>query len=921
MDSNNSQGMRISLPEGTTVKGEKGIYTVKQFLHTSTRSSTVLCAASNGTTCRLKLYNGQHSITNEVQRKTMSVVTKGVLAPFDIGMYGGVPFAVYQNTDATDTDKYPVSQDILIRRIIPQLAYVINAYHRNRILLRDICPEHVLYQVREQQIAYCGFNNMTVLPDKATITKEPGYGQNPSFIAPEVPKYGYSTCSDYYSLGVTLLSMILGKNPMKDTPWEAIQKSLQSGNIPGIDIAHLKNTPYELYNEEDKVLYLVLGLMMPNPKDRWGLGEIRCWCNNQHIPLVRKEGRIPYQYNEPFIVNNYKCWNYQQITQRIASEKSAWSDVTFQNLDEFAKRQKISNWQQIYTACMDGGSTEGSRIFKALYGINPALDGFWWEGKKYSDTSALVREAEKDKAVLQNLSEILTTNCLSYFLKMRKRVSSVPESEIREMEQIEQWETAEPLKGVNRCIMRFAGNKQTRSFQINGTDYKSIEQLLNNYSNNGATLKNMSADILQNKSFQAWLWANGLEDAGTEAARIAASQPEQSYYLLLKLAESTAKSDNSKRLIRKMYLTFGEYAPIYWLTENINNYKMVSIVDQVIYDVFKKTDLSLSRSLEQLSHDASLLVSDYQHFVARTAKSPLEVECIDLEFCDFSFYPVKEDGFFCCKWDNNLEVSPAFLYAAGSQVQQKTLDSWIKQSIKTADGKLDEILRNLTAYNNGVASEQEYTMQCNRNIVMSVLAIVVAICVWSRFGYGIYYVWIAFAAALVFPCVMIFWYYQKKIRARIFYSQKNVSDARKTFYQEIKNSLDQRGRDCVSRIVAHTSHSITPFQNPFLSDTDNAASLESIDLNGSVLYLSVLSAIGYFAMFRGTSDMTFLIGIDSGLMIAMAYKRAIKSFSQWFIVVLLLMLLLYMRIAVIGTISAIFLDIVLIYIIGAKYGL
>ena len=700
-----------------------------------------------------------------------------------------------------------------------------------------------------------------------------------------------------------------------------IQKTHQSGINPGIDIAHLKNTPYELYNEEDKVLYLVLGLMLPNPKDRWGLGEIRCWCNNQHIPLVRKEGRIPYQYNEPFVVNNYKCCNYQQITQRIASEKNAWSDATFNDLDKFAKRQNISTWQQTYIACKDGNSTVRSRIFKAVYGINPALDGFLWLGKKYADTSVLAREAANNKTMLPILSEMLKTHCLSYFLKMRKRVSSVPESEIKEMEQIEQWENAEQLKGVNRCIMRFAGNMQTRSFQIDGTDYKSIEQLLNNYSKNGTTLKNMSADILQNKSFQAWLWANGLEDAGTEAQRIAASQPEQSYYLLLKLAESTAKSDNAKRLVRKMYLTFGEYAPIYWLTENINNYKMVSIVDRVIYDAFKNADLSLSRSLEKLSHDASLMVSDYQHFVSRTAKSPLEVECIDPEFCDFSFYPVKEDGFFCCKWDNNLEVSPAFLYAAGSQVQKNPLDSWIRKSIKTVDRKLEDILGNLTAYNNGVASEQDYIMQCNRNTVMSVLAIAVAIGVLLRFGTYNDYVWIAFAAALVFPVVMFFWYYQKKIRARIYYSKKNLSDARRAFYLEMKNSLDQRGRDCVTRIIVHTSHSITPFQNPFLSDTDNEASLESLDLDGSVLYLSVLSAIGYFVMFNHTSDMMFFIGVDSGLIILLAYRRAIRSFSKWFIIVLLLILLLYMRITVIDTISAIFLDLVLIYIIGAKFGL
>lgn len=54
--------------------------------------------------------------------------------------------------------------------------------------------------------------------------------------------------------------------------------------------------------------------MLPNPSERWGYGEIRCWCNGQHIPFSRKGGKIVYQYNVPFVVGNHKCWNYQQLT-------------------------------------------------------------------------------------------------------------------------------------------------------------------------------------------------------------------------------------------------------------------------------------------------------------------------------------------------------------------------------------------------------------------------------------------------------------------------------------------------------------------------------------------------------------------------------------------------------------------------------
>lgn len=561
----------------------------------------------------------------------------------------------------------------------------------------------------------------------------------------------YSICSDYYSLGVTILSMMLGKNPMQLMKWDEIQKCLKTGTVPGIDINHLRNTPYDFYSEEDKVMYLVLGLMLPNPSERWGYGEIRCWCNGQHIPLTRKDGKIVYQYNEPFIVGNYKCWNYQQLTRVIAANSGAWNDTTYTRLDEFAKKQNITIWKQISDANKDSGLTANGRIFRAIYGINPALDGFWWSGKKYADTSDLIREVATNKTVAGVLSEILKNHSMSYFLRMRKRISSVSETEISEMEQIEQWEISEPDKGVNRCIMKFSSNAQARSFWVGEKEYKNIDQLLGNYANSGLQLKKISCEILNNKNFQAWLWANGMEDAGRVAQKMGTAHPEQGFYLLLKIAESVSKSEDSKKLARKIYLTYGEYAPVYWLVEKTDNYKMVSIGDQILFDTFKDANLSLMDSIEKLSAKASQLVADYQHFVSRTAKSPLEVECVDLEFCDFSFYPLKEDGFFCCKWENDLEVTPAFLRAIGESIQKKTLETWSEKSVKAVDEKLDRIIQSLPVYGADTPGKSAYIGQCNSNIVAAIVSMFVSAGILLWFAHYTLIGWGSFFASLVFP--------------------------------------------------------------------------------------------------------------------------------------------------------------------------
>lgn len=908
MSNNNSQGMRMSLPPGTKICGERGRYIIKNFVCMSTRSTTVLCETANGSVYRLKLFNGQHCINSDIQKKMKTVVIKGVITPIDMGEFGCCPFFVYPNINGTDTSKYPVSLNILVQQIIPQLAFVINQYHRHRILLRDVSPENVLYRVQEQQIAYCGFNNMAILPDKATLTKANGYGQNPSFIAPEVPKYGYSTCSDYYSLGITILSMLLGKNPMQLMKWEEIQKYLIEGNIPGIDINHLRNTPYDLYSEEDKVMYLVLGLILPNPNERWGYGEIRCWCNGQHIPLIRKEGKIVYQYNEPFTVGDYKCWNYQQLTQVIAANAIAWNDATYNKLDTFAKKQGISVWKQISEMNRDSCMTENGRIFRSVYGINPALDGFWWRGRKYADTSDLIREAATNKTDAGVLSEILKSHSMSFFLNMRKRISPISKSEISEMEQIEQWEISDPGKGVNRCIMKFADTVQNRSFWIGGVEYKSIDQLLSSYANSGLQLKRVSCEILNNKNFQAWLWANGMESAGRAAQKMTASHPEQAFYLLLKIAESACKSENFKKLARKIYLTYGEYAPVYWLVEKIDNYKMVSIRDQILFDILKNEKFILTDSIEKLSYKASRLVSDYQHFVSRTAKNPLEVECVDLEFCDFSFYPLREDGFFCCKWENDLEVSPAFLRAIGESIPQKSLETWSEQSVTEIKERLDRIIQNLPVYGSGTPKKAVYISQCNSNIITAIVSILVS--VWILLGFAHYTMigWGAFVISLVFPISMLFWYYQKRARANYYFDKQNSNENKRATYQEIRDNLSKRDKETIDRINSDTVHMLSPFQGSFGTMTDQDTGIDNLVIGNSFLLLGAISAVGMFSMCYFYSRGLLYIIVNSALVGYLIITDRISSCSRWAISTGILLVPLIANLFYMGSVSTFFLE-------------
>ena len=882
MTLNNSPDIRISLPQGTVLSGTRGSYTVSSLITLSDRSLTVRADGSDGKTYQLKFYNGKHSIALDVLRKIQTVQTQGAVLPADTGMYSNMPFAVYPQANLPDTGKLTIAQNVLVKRIIPQMAWVINQFHNSGILLRDICPEHILYNVQTQRIAYTGFSNAALLGDKATVTKAPGYGQKDCFIAPEVSQYGYSRFSDYYSLGVTLLSLVKGKNPLEGMSASQIYQNLKKGIVPGIDVAHLRNTPYEFYTEEDKIHYLILGLMLPDPAQRWEFGEIQVWCNNKQIPLVRPGGRIRYQYNEPFTIGQYNCWNYQQLTQTLAADASSWNDATFSRLQKFAAKQNIPGAGVLEDMKKDTSMDGAGRIFTCIYLMNPALDGLWWRGRKYKDTNALIRDAGGNTAAASALSELLKNGRMSFFLERRAVVSKVSQDDIREFRQMENWEKQEPGKGVSRAVMRFASSASSRSFHVAGKEYTSFDELVQAYTYNGLRLKSAAPDLLKDQEVQAWLWANGLDEAAKKAALTSAADPSQAFYLLMSIAEKCAKDERGKQAARDMYLRYGEFAPVWWLVRNIQSYKPVSLSDTVIFDTLSRPGFTLSDPLERISSKILALVPEYHHFTDGTAENAMAVECVDLQYAKFSFYPLREDFYFCCEWENWQDVTPAFLRSVGLKPEKKTLDQWILKSQREVDSTLTNIINALPAATSNTPDEKKYMQTCRSNMLASaamlILAGVFLIVIPHVFVIGL----AGFALAVLFPAAMYIVYSSRRTKAAAYYRFLSEAENQRQYYRQIQDGLPRLAADIVSGIMNGNSHPVKLFE-PIAQKTYKTRPQEPAFIRrftGGQKALALLSGMGFIALtYMGST--IFYSAVNLLAVAGSVIVFDINSFTKW----------------------------------------
>ena len=182
------------------------------------------------------------------------------------------------------------------RRIALQSAAALAYCHNSNIIHKDIKPSNFFFRdEKHQEVVLGDFGISSVLDGDERLHKTT-QARTPVYAAPEMyndvidGEVEITPSVDFYSLGITLMTLWLGSNPLSQNERVMMRKK-NEGRLPRIN---------EL---PDRVKMIVQGLTAVNPQSRWGYEQVERWFLGENVEVDVSSPMLKYR---SFIVDPEK---------------------------------------------------------------------------------------------------------------------------------------------------------------------------------------------------------------------------------------------------------------------------------------------------------------------------------------------------------------------------------------------------------------------------------------------------------------------------------------------------------------------------------------------------------------------------------------------------------------------------------------
>lgn len=174
------------------------------------------------------------------------------------------------------------------RRIALQAAGALAYCHNENIIHKDIKPGNFFFRDtshKELVLGDFGISSMMENDEKVHRTTQ---ARTPVYAAPEMyndvidGEVEITAAVDFYALGITLMTLWLGENPLSQNERVMMRKK-NEGRIP-----RMNELP-------DRVKMIVQGLTSVNPQTRWGYDEVERWFLGEDVKIDLSSPVLKYR--------------------------------------------------------------------------------------------------------------------------------------------------------------------------------------------------------------------------------------------------------------------------------------------------------------------------------------------------------------------------------------------------------------------------------------------------------------------------------------------------------------------------------------------------------------------------------------------------------------------------------------------------
>ena len=281
------------------IKGK--VYHCIKCLSDNSGEAQVFLVESDGQQLVLKIYYPNFTIKKTLLRIIQSFGMETIVKIIDYGKTyvdgKNRDYELMEYLRGGTLNDYDLDNDFnQFRRIALQAAASLAYCHNSNIIHKDIKPSNFFFRDENHQELVLGDFGISSVLDGDERVHKTTQARTPVYAAPEMyndvidGEVEITPSVDYYSLGITLMTLWLGENPLSQNERVMMRKK-NEGRLPRIN---------EL---PDRVKMIVQGLTAVNPQNRWKYEQVERWFLGENVDVDISSPILKYR---SFIVDPEK---------------------------------------------------------------------------------------------------------------------------------------------------------------------------------------------------------------------------------------------------------------------------------------------------------------------------------------------------------------------------------------------------------------------------------------------------------------------------------------------------------------------------------------------------------------------------------------------------------------------------------------